>query len=143
MLADSRPADSRPSEHGRNSFQCALREHLAALQAKDVRRFAATLGRDITVVDGQGGVQSGSTAVLASHAEWFAASDAWSFDYEIVLLREFTGAGLALLDVTYRDHPAATPARFLLSLIFEREPDNAWKFVYDQNTNLSPSPLPP
>jgi hypothetical protein len=52
-------------------------------------------------------VRSGSAAVLAAHAEWFAASDPWSFDYEIVVLREFAGAGLALLDVTYRERQDA------------------------------------
>jgi uncharacterized protein (TIGR02246 family) len=118
------------------SFPDALREHLGALQARDAERFAATLGRDVVVIDGRGSLRSGTGAVVAAHAEWFASSDSWTFAYEIVITREFTGAGLALLDVTYRARPGAPPNRFLLSLVFEREPDGSWKFVYDQNTTL-------
>jgi len=131
--------DAPHSEAVLATFQGALREHLAALQEKDILRFAATLGRDVTVVDGRGRVLAGADAVRASHAEWFAGSDPWSLDYAIVVLREFAGAGLALLDVTYRERPNALPARFLLSLVFEREPTGAWKFVYDQNTALQRS----
>jgi ketosteroid isomerase-like protein len=136
-------SDVRHSELRLTAFRSALHEHLSALQAKNVHRFAATLGRDVTVVDGRGGVLGGTAAVLESHAAWFAASDPWSFDYDIVMLRELAGAGLALLDVTYRERPSATPARFLLSLVFERNSDGAWKFVYDQNTSLSTPPLSP
>jgi ketosteroid isomerase-like protein len=133
------PADAASSKLALGTFQNALREHLTALQEKDVVRFAATLGHDVTVVDGRGAVRGGSAAVLAAHAEWFAASDPWSLDYEIVVVREFAGAGLALLDVSYRERPDAVPARFLLSLVFEREQGGAWKFVYDQNTTLAPA----
>ncbi len=116
-------------------LRAALDEHLGALRAKDAERFAATLGADVVVVDGKGAITRGTDAVLRSHAEWFALSDPWAFDYEVVLTRE--PAGLALVDVTYRHTPAAPPARFLLSLVFERDPAGAWKFVYDQNTPLA------
>jgi uncharacterized protein (TIGR02246 family) len=119
------------------TFREALDEHLAALQARDVERFAATLGDDVAVVDGKGAITRGTEAVLASHAAWFDAPDAWRFDYEIVLTRELGSAAFALIDVTYRNTPQSAPARFLLSLVFERDPAGAWKFVYDQNTTLT------
>jgi uncharacterized protein (TIGR02246 family) len=120
-----------------DEFEDALIEHLAALQARDVERFAATLGDDVTVVDGRGAVTSGREAVLHSHAEWFASPDAWSFDYAVRLSRDCGTAAFALIDVTYQQTADAEPARFLLSLFFEREPGGAWKFVYDQNTPLA------
>lgn len=116
------------------TLRAALDEHLGALRAKDAARFAATLGDDVVVVDDKGTIARGTETVLRSHAEWFAAAEPWTFDYEIVLMRE--AAGLALVEVTYRHTPDARPARFLLSLVFEREAAGGWKFVYDQNTPL-------
>ena len=116
-------------------LRAALDEHLGALRAKDAERFAATLGTDVVVVDGKGALVRGTDAVLRSHREWFASADPWTFDYEVVLVRE--PAGLALIDVTYRHTPDASPNRFLLALVFERDAAGAWKFVYDQNTPLS------
>jgi uncharacterized protein (TIGR02246 family) len=118
------------------NFSEALDEHLGALQAKDVARFAATLGDDATVVDGRGARTRGTAAVLQSHAEWFAAPEPWSFEYDVIFTRVFEGAALALIDVTYRHTPAASPARFVLSLVFARDAAGGWKFVYDQNTPL-------
>jgi ketosteroid isomerase-like protein len=119
-----------------SAFREALDEHLAALQARDAARFAATLGDDAAVVDGGGAITRGTDAVLRSHAEWFDAPEPWTFAYELVLARETPTAGLALIDVTYRHTPDAEPARFLLSLVFERGADGAYKLVYDQNTPL-------
>lgn len=118
------------------AFGDALREHLDALCARDVERFAATLGDDVVVVDGAGTLTRGTTEVLRSHAEWFASPDPWRFDYELVFARGTMLSGLALLRVTYRQSAEATPARFLLSLVFERDADGAFRFVYDQNTPL-------
>ena len=118
------------------SFCAALEEHLGALRARDVDRFAATLGDDVAVVDGGGTITRGTEAVLRSHAEWFGSRDPWSFDYEIVLTRETPSSGLAVINVTYRQTPEAEAARFLLSLVFERDGQGTFKFVYDQNTTL-------
>lgn len=120
-----------------DDFRAALDEHLHALQARDATRFAATLGRDAFVVDGAGTIRRGTDAVAQAHEEWFAASSAWQFDYEVRVTREFDGAALALLDVAYREESGAVPARFLLTLVFERGSDGRWSFVFDQNTPLT------
>ena len=122
---------------GTATFQAALDEHLAALQARDAERFAATLGNDVVVVDGRGTTTRGTDAVLRSHADWFAAAEQWSFLYRIVFTRETAMSGLALLEVTYRHTPQADASRFLLSLVFERDASGAFRFVYDQNTPLT------
>ena len=118
------------------AFRAALDEHLAAIQARDAARFAATLGDDVIVVDGAGNVVRGTDAVLASHAAWFAIPERWSFAYEVRAVRESEGLGLALLDVTYRHTAESAPSRFLLSLVFERDRNGRYRFVYDQNTPL-------
>ena len=118
------------------SFRAALDEHLGALRTRDVERFAATLGHDAIVVDGAGAMKRGTAEVLRSHAEWFRMAEPWTFDYDVVFTRETPSSGLALINVTYRHTPAAEPARFLLSLVFERDAEGAFKFVYDQNTPL-------
>jgi ketosteroid isomerase-like protein len=117
-----------------STFRRALEEHLSALQGKDLVRFAATLGDDATVIDGAGRIVRGTDRVLRSYAAWFADADPWTFAYELLLVHEIGRAGLALIDVTYKQVPGATPTRFLLSLLFEQEPGGAWKFIYDQNT---------
>ena len=129
--------DATMSSRGEQTFGAALAEHLGALQAKDAVRFGATLDDDVVVVDGAGALKRGRDDVLHSHAEWFASADPWRFDYDIVLVREMRDAALALIDVTYRHRPELEPARFLLSLVFARDANGAWKFVYDQNTPLA------
>ena len=121
---------------GGTTFRGALDEHLAALQARDAGRFAATLGDDVVVVDGGGKIKRGTAAVRESHAEWFALPVHWRFEYEVIFTRETASSGLALLTVTYTHEPGADPVRFLLSLVFERDETGAFKFVYDQNTPL-------
>ena len=118
------------------TFRGALDEHLAALQARDVARFQATLGEDVVVVDGGGEIKRGTGAVLESHAEWFGLPVRWRFDYDVLFTRETSSSGLALLNVSYTHEPGADPVRFLLSLVFERDEGGAFKFVYDQNTPL-------
>jgi hypothetical protein len=68
-------------------FSEGLHEHLDALQAKDLARFAATLGDDVTVIDGRGGRTHGTASVLQSHAEWFAAAEPWTFEYGVIFTR--------------------------------------------------------
>ncbi len=78
----------------------------------------------------------GIDAVLRSHAEWFGLPERWSFDYDVVLTRETASSGFALLRVTYRHTRESEPSHFLLSLLFERNADGVFRFVYDQNTPL-------
>lgn len=118
------------------TFLGALSEHLSALQARDIERFSATVGDEVAVADGAGTMASGRESVLRTHAEWFASKDAWTFDYSIVFTREFRGAGLAVITVTYRQTAAVEPTRFLLSLLFAQDDGGRWKFVFDQNTPL-------
>jgi ketosteroid isomerase-like protein len=135
MENDYRRSTAAPSTTAQ-TFRQALDEHLAALCARDVERFAATLGDDAAVVDGAGAIKRGTEAVRQSHAEWFRMPEPWTFAYDVVFTRETPSSGLALLDVTYRHTPADAPSRFLLSLVFERDAAGAFKFVYDQNTPL-------
>lgn len=125
-----------PARTTAQTFGQALDEHLAALCARDVERFAATVGENAVVVDGAGAITRGTDAVLRSHAAWFRMAEPWAFAYEVVFARDTASSGLALLDVTYRHTPGAEPSRFLLSLVFERDANGAFKFVYDQNTPL-------
>ena len=114
----------------------ALVEHLGALQARDLERFAATLGQDVMVVDGRGTIREGRETVLAAHADWFASPDRWRFDYVVRRMYDSENAGLALIEVTYHQTPDAAEQRFLLALYFARDDGGSWRFLYDQNTPL-------
>ncbi len=117
-------------------FQAGLQEHLAALRARDIERFAATLSRDAAarVVAPDGGTIVGYAAIREAHRGWFAAAGTWTFEPRVVFSRASGELGFALLDVTYVENGAEK--RFLLSVVFARE-DGTWRLLYDQNTSLA------
>ena len=116
------------------TFLETLREHLAAISARDIARFAPTISSDpqARVVAPDGGAIVGGEAILEAHRGWFATAG-WTFAPSIVLTRESDALGFALLEVAYSE-PAGT-RRFLLSAVFTREGE-AWRLFYDQNTPL-------
>lgn len=112
-----------------------LDEHLAAIAARDIDRFAATLSRapDARVIGPGGGAIVGYAAIVAAHRDWFGAPTTWTFAPSILLERVSDSLGFALLEVDY--HETGVDRRFLLSVVFARE-DGAWKLYFDQNTTL-------
>ena len=120
------------------SFRDALAEHLAALGARDIERFARTLSAspELRVVGPQGAITTGYDAVRSSHARWFTSAAAWTFESTELWRQAGSDVGLSLHSVTYRDEPSAKPIRFLLLFAFAREADGGWRLVYDQNTPL-------
>jgi ketosteroid isomerase-like protein len=116
------------------SFHAGLAEHLAAISARDIDRFAATVSDDpeARVVAPDGGVVARRHAIVAAHRDWFATGG-WTFAPQILFERTSDALGFALLDVAYRE--AGKQSRFLLSVVFVRE-DGVWRLLYDQNTPL-------
>ncbi|MBC5798533.1 MAG: nuclear transport factor 2 family protein [Candidatus Eremiobacteraeota bacterium] len=114
-------------------FQDGLRAHLAAIDARNIERFAATISRnpDARAIAPDGTATVGYDAIVAAHRAWFASEARWTFDPHIVLMRASETLGFALCDVDYRE--GASQRRFLLSLLFTYD-DGAWKLFYDQNT---------
>ncbi len=117
-------------------FRTGLDEHLAALRARDIERFAATLShdREARVIAPDGAALVGYAAIREAHRAWFAAAAPWTFEPAVVLVRTSGDLGFALLDVGYAESGAEK--RFLLSLVFARE-NGTWRLVYDQNTSLT------
>ena len=118
------------------SFREALNGHLAAIVARDIERFAATISRgaDARVIGPDGSALLGYDAIVAAHRGWFGSESAWTFAPRVVLERASESLGFALLEVAYRESDAER--RFLLSVVFVRE-EGAWKLLYDQNTTLA------
>jgi ketosteroid isomerase-like protein len=116
------------------SFHAGLVEHLAAISARDIDRFAATVSGDAEarVIAPDGGAIVGREAIVAAHRGWFATVG-WTFAPQIVFERTSDGLGFALLEIDYRE--AEQHRRFLLSVVFARE-DGIWRLLYDQNTPL-------
>ncbi len=106
-----------------------LEEHLAAIAARDIDRFAATVSRapDARVIGPDGGAIVGYAAIVAAHRDWFAPA-VWTFAPRILLERVSDMLGFALLEVDY--HETGVDRRFLLSVVFARE-DGAWKLYFD------------
>ena len=121
------------------TFASALDEHLAALQARDITRFAATLVHrdDVQTVGPDGRVTQGFEAVVDAHAAWFADSADWRFTARERWRHVTSDTGLVLLEVDYRHAPEAEAIRFLLLLAFVCE-NGSWRMLFDQNTPLKP-----
>ncbi len=115
-------------------FRDGLRAHLAAIEARDIEGFAATVSRDpdARVVGPDGTATIGYDAIVAAHRDWFASEQDWAFEPRMVFFRSCDAVGFALLDVDYRQNNSQR--RFMLSLLFTYE-DDAWKLLYDQNTS--------
>ncbi len=115
------------------AFSDALAEHLAAIAVRDAERFAATVStRDVRLVGGDGSIIEGHANVVAAHRGWFAQAG-WTFEPEILWMREVDGCGWALTRVRYTE--ADSLRTFLLFLLFALEEDG-WRLVFDQNTPL-------
>ncbi len=117
-----------------SSFHDGLNEHLAAIGARNIERFAATVSRDpaARVVAPDGSAIVGYEAIVEAHRGWFA-TDGWTLAPHALFERESDTLGFALLEVDYREASAAR--RFLLSVVFVFE-EGAWRLLYDQNTPL-------
>ncbi len=116
------------------SLSEALQDHFEAIAERDIDRFSATLSADdLRLVGGEGRIIHGRDNAVAAHRDWFADAR-WTFEPEILWMREEATAGWVLTRVRYTD--AENERQFLLLLIFMNE-DGAWKLVYDQNTPIA------
>ena len=108
-----------------------LEEHIEAITTRDIDRFAATLAQDDVRLAGvDGSIIEGRENAVAAHRDWFM-DDRWTFEPEILWMREEAGAAWALTRVDYRE--ADAKKQFLLLFLFVQE-DGEWRLVYDQNT---------
>ena len=134
MLAACAPGgEAKPA---RPDFRPALEAHLAALSARDLEAFKATLttGDDMRVVFPNGSVVDTTDGVVSFHEEWFKDPD-WRWDGEIVDIIEGEDLAVAFMKYDYRDTPEDEPRSSWLALVFALE-DGAWRLVHDQNTRI-------
>jgi ketosteroid isomerase-like protein len=118
------------------TFRESLQAHLAAIEARDLDAFAATLSDDtIVLITADGRLVRRVTDVLAMHEAWFRDPH-WRLHATEVHVEEGPGMGSALLRLDYRDEsPGRPPVReqSYLTLIF-RQRGARWVLVQDQNT---------
>ncbi|MBN6050673.1 SgcJ/EcaC family oxidoreductase, partial [Nonomuraea sp. RK-328] len=116
-------------------FSQALDAHLAAIEARDLEGYLATVHQDISLILPNGTLLRGKEAVAEFHTAWFANTD-WSTRTETVRAETAGDAAFALLSVVYDDlDPEGKPYRkpYYLTLYFTRT-DGRWLLVHDQNT---------
>ena len=116
-------------------FDDTVAAHLAAVAARDLDAFLATVHDGVTVVLPDGRLLRGRDEVAGLHRDWFADTD-WRMDTAPVSTTVAGDTGVAVLAVDYHDvDPAGAPVRkaYLLSLVFARQ-DGRWLLVHDQNT---------
>ncbi len=119
------------------TFREALRDHLGAIQQRDIDALAATLpSRDpIVLVTADGRLVRSAGEFLSMHRDWFG-SPTWSLELEPVETFESTELGVAVFKLHYRDVKQSGETHqeeSFLTLVFRREGDK-WVMVQDQNT---------
>jgi uncharacterized protein (TIGR02246 family) len=119
-------------EQRRLAAEAAVEAHLAAIKARDLDAYLATLHPEVTTVTTSGDMLSGIDEVAEFHREWFTDSE-WTYSVEPIRTAYAAGAITRFVTVTYRGHPTATPSRFVMGLTFVAE-DNGWLLVHDQCT---------
>jgi hypothetical protein len=117
-----------------SSFEHALERHIGAITNRDIDEFAATVAKDVCLVGTDGNLIAGAAAAIAAHRDWFA-DPTWRFDAsDRVTVAAGDGAGWALIRVRYETTDSSH--RFVLFLLFTRQPEGDWRLVYDQGTSI-------
>lgn len=120
-------------------FDCAVKVHLAAIDARDWPAYEATLTRDhtLSLVLPNGRFSSEGTTFRKQMQAWLADPD-WRWQHTQVHRQQGKDWGMVLVKVGYEDKDEqGKPYRldYLLQLLFARQADG-WKLVHDQNTML-------
>lgn len=124
-----------------NSHESTLAEHLAkhlaAIGARDLDAYTATLHDQVTLILPNGTVHAGRQAVVDFHRGFFADPD-WRQDFTAERLVVTGRAASALYRVEYHDvdtEGAPYHRRFLVGLLFVPVGDR-WLLLHDQCTSL-------
>lgn len=118
-------------------FDCTLKRHLDAIQAKDFDAFESTLtkGTRLTLILPNGDLIEDANEYRDLLKDWFE-DGGWRLSYTVVAVEKTTDMGYALLLVSYdEDDRNGEPYHLdhYLSLVFKRDGDG-WFLVHDQNT---------
>ncbi|ARI54014.1 YybH family protein [Streptomyces rhizosphaericola] len=118
-------------------FTTALDHHLAAIDARDLEAYMATVHHEATIVLPGGGTLTGSDAIRAFHRKWFDDPD-WTMTATRTRTVLHRDTAVAVFDVDYRDLDGdgrPYTMRQVLGLVFALV-DGDWLLVHDQNTVL-------
>lgn len=119
------------------AFDCTLKRHLDAIQARDFDAFESTLTRSprLSFILPNGKYFEDAGAYREMLKAWFDEAG-WTFNYRTVAIEQTADMGHALLLVSYDEADRdGKPyhADHYLSLLFKREGDG-WFLIHDQNT---------
>jgi ketosteroid isomerase-like protein len=122
-------------------FEAAVRQHLAAIAARDLDAFLPTLttGDALTMIAPNGVKFDTRGQFVDFHRQWFATQDDGRYEAEIVRIIESPTIGHALINYRYSfKEPNGKPQTIdsWLALTFALE-SGTWRLVFDQNTSLA------
>lgn len=105
--------------------------HLAAIAARDLDAYLATVHDDVSIILPNGKLITGRKAVADFHKDWFADTD-WTMQTEVVHEAKAENTTVVVVDVDYHDldmEGRPYSKQYLLSLVFV---DGL--LLHDQNT---------
>ena len=116
-------------------FPDALNRHLAAIGARDLDGYLATLHPDVSLITPNGTLLTGLEEVAKFHRDWFGDPD-WSWELDLRRTVTAGDAGLAIFAADYHDldgQGVPYDLSYLLTLVFVRH-GAQWLLLHDQNT---------
>ena len=128
--------------HAETNLDRAFAEHVAAVQARDLKRLEATLtsGEQLELILPNGTRTATKAAYLDFHRGFFGEKG-WTLTFET--LSEITSRDLGVITTRsiYRDTQDGKPivSHSVVTFTFRRE-DGRWKLIHDQNTRLPADP---
>lgn len=125
------------------AFEATLRDHLAAIEGKDLDRLLATIttGESLTLIFPDGERWDTRRQYVDFHRDWFRDTR-WTMKTHVE--RTIERGDMALAFVRYRfdttrDDGTASHSDTWLTLVFVKE-GGAWRLVFDQNTKITTPP---
>ncbi|MFI5892349.1 YybH family protein [Actinoplanes sp. NPDC051513] len=118
-------------------FTEALAGHLAAIEARDLEAYLATVRDDVCLIMPNGRLLQGHDSIADFHRSWFDDPD-WSWRLTPDRTATAGDTAVAVFTVDYHDrdqHGEPYTMRYVLSLTFTREA-GSWLLLHDQNTLL-------
>lgn len=138
-LALAAAADEAHAQNIPGSFDWAVRNHLRAVQARDLEALERTLtgGGELILILANGALTRTKREYVDFHRDWFQHTQ-WRIEFNEVWAHTTLGLGQALFRTHYTDvldDGSPYESRALLTLTFKREGTN-WRLIHDQNTRV-------
>ena len=121
------------------SFGQGLRNHLDAVENRDIKKLGPTVGKDVMVIGPDGHVMKSKIQFMEFHKNWFKM-DHWQWKAKILETKSNDSMGYGLVEYRYTEKDSTGAqvheSNAYLILVFQNS-GKGWQLVHDQNTRIN------